>query len=76
MFEFSSAHRSLNQAEAVEIFELHQMAQDFRYETADREAHERYCRWYSQVAEQHRQELAAMQRMAQQRAQFWQPWSR
>lgn len=62
MFEqFSPQHQGQPQA-AIEILELHQIAQDFRLEMRYRQAFESYCRWYDAIAEQHRQELAAMQR--------------
>lgn len=75
MFEYISAHRQLTPQETVEIFELHQMAQDFRREIIYREAHERYCAWYSDLARQHQQELAAMRGEFNVLSQFRQLWN-
>ncbi|NEP17393.1 MAG: hypothetical protein F6J97_10880 [Leptolyngbya sp. SIO4C1] len=49
-------------ADVTEAFELQQVASEFRQEVDYRDAFERHCRWYADAAEQHRAELAAMQR--------------
>ena len=46
---------------AADIFATHQLAYEFRQEIEYRQEHERYCQWYHQAAELHRQELQKMQ---------------
>lgn len=50
----------LPQAEAEEILVLHQVSFEFHQEVRYREAFDEHCRWYQQVATQHRRELEAM----------------
>jgi hypothetical protein len=40
---------------------LHQMAQDFRLETAYRQAFTSHCRWYEATARQNQEDLLKMQ---------------
>lgn len=47
---------------AIETFAVYETTQDFYREVATREAMEAYCQWYEAVAQQHQQELKAMQR--------------
>lgn len=56
---FSLGHQN-NVQDAVEVFELHQMAYDFHQEVDARAEFEAYCEWYAQTAACHRQELDAM----------------
>ncbi|MBF2097325.1 MAG: hypothetical protein IGQ88_02970 [Gloeomargaritaceae cyanobacterium C42_A2020_066] len=37
--------------------ESHALAARFRHEVEVRQEHERYCRWYHQVAAEHRREM-------------------
>lgn len=62
MFDRLSPDRSELSQPTVEVLELHQVAYDFHREARYREEFERYCQWYYQTAERHRQELQAMQR--------------
>jgi len=48
--------------EAEDVFATYEMAQEFYQEVEYRESLDAYYTWYHTVAEQHRQELAAMQR--------------
>ncbi|NEQ33183.1 MAG: hypothetical protein F6K04_19660 [Leptolyngbya sp. SIO4C5] len=52
-------------------FELQQVAQEFRYEVAHREALEAYCQWYYETAAAHQRELASMQRDVDFFGLFW-----
>lgn len=45
----------------IEILQSYQAAYAFYEEVRLRQAFEQHCQWYQQVAEQHRQELKAMQ---------------
>lgn len=47
--------------ETEDVFAVYEVAQDFHQETQLREAFANYCRWYDRIAEQNRQEFAAMQ---------------
>ncbi|MGG6296210.1 hypothetical protein ACQ4M4_17615 [Leptolyngbya sp. AN02str] len=47
--------------EAEEVFGTYQISYEFHREVDHREALDDYCRWYERIAEQHRQELQAMQ---------------
>ncbi|HEY9637363.1 MAG TPA: hypothetical protein V6D14_28440 [Coleofasciculaceae cyanobacterium] len=46
---------------AADIFATYQMAHEFYRESQSRQEHERYCEWYRQTAERHRQEWQKMQ---------------
>jgi len=46
---------------AADIFATYQLAYEFRREVDYRQEHQRYCEWYQQTAERHRQELQKMQ---------------
>lgn len=46
----------------ADIFATYQLAHDFYREAQYRQAHERYCEWYRQIAEDHQQEYKKMQR--------------
>ncbi|MCS6815245.1 MAG: hypothetical protein NZ772_16955 [Cyanobacteria bacterium] len=41
----------------VDLFAGYQLTREFYREVHDREEHQRYCQWYHQVAQQHRDEL-------------------
>jgi hypothetical protein len=43
-----------------EILELYRDTHAFYHEVRRRDAFDQYCLWYTQVAEQHRQELVTM----------------
>lgn len=45
-----------------ETIELYQVAYEFRQEVRHREDFEAYCQWYYDTADQHRAELAAMEK--------------
>ena len=51
-------------AEAEEVFATYEITYEFYCESEYRAELAAYCEWYNRVAEQHRQELAAMQREA------------
>ncbi len=72
VFEYSlQRFRDLPQ-ETLELFELHQLAQELRLEQDCRAANEAYCRQYYQLMQQHREEHAAMQQEPNPFAFFWQ----
>ncbi|HEY9744052.1 MAG TPA: hypothetical protein V6C90_26480 [Coleofasciculaceae cyanobacterium] len=46
---------------AADIFAAYRFTHEFYREAQHRQEHERYCEWYRQTAEYHRQELQKMQ---------------
>jgi hypothetical protein len=46
---------------AADIFAAYRFTHEFYREAQHRQEHERYCLWYRQTAEYHRQELQKMQ---------------
>lgn len=46
---------------AADIFATYRLTHEFYREAQDRQEQERYCEWYRQTAERHRQELQKMQ---------------
>ncbi len=46
---------------AADIFAAYRFTHEFYREAQHRQEHERYCEWYRQTAEHHRQELQKMQ---------------
>ena len=44
-----------------EALQLHQAAQEFRWEVETRRAHEEYCQWYYEAARQVQADAAAME---------------
>lgn len=51
-------------AETEEVFAAYEVTYEFYRESEYRAELAAYCEWYNRVAEQHRQEFAAMQREA------------
>ena len=45
---------------ADEVFGVHQVSGEFYREVQYRQEFERYCQWYYEIAEHHRQELQKM----------------
>ena len=62
MFQEFFFKQSTGIHDAVEIFQLHQMAQEFRCEVEERERFDAYCEWYYATAARHQQELAQMRK--------------
>lgn len=62
MFEPFSHHQPADRpAQAVELFQLHQLAQDFRLEQEHRLRFDQHCRWYEHTAQQIQADLRQMQ---------------
>ncbi|WP_199305855.1 hypothetical protein [Pseudanabaena sp. FACHB-2040] len=70
MLESVSSPFQIPAQNAIEILQVHQMAQDFRREVECREQFAAYCDWYDRTALQHQQEWAAMQKDVQLRGYF------
>lgn len=49
------------QPPAADIFATYQLTYEFYREAQYRQEHERYCEWYRQTADRHRQEWQKMQ---------------
>lgn len=47
--------------EAEDVFAVHEVTIEFYREVQYRDERDAYSEWYDRIAEQHRQELAAMQ---------------
>lgn len=71
MFEHLLQRYKAPPQETIELLELHQLAQEFRQEQAQRAAFEEYCCRYDEMAQQHQQEHAAMQAEPDLFALFW-----
>lgn len=71
MFENLLQRYDVPPQETIELFELHQIAHEFRHEQIYREALETYCERYHAMAKQHQQEHAAMQNELDLFALFW-----
>ena len=61
MFEHLLRRYEPSPQAVLEVLELHQLSLEFRQEQHYREAFEVYCQEYEAIAQQHRQEFAAMQ---------------
>ncbi|MBE9118139.1 hypothetical protein IQ249_19785 [Lusitaniella coriacea LEGE 07157] len=45
---------------SASVFEVHQLAYEFRQEVEERQRHQAYCQWYYETAKRHQQELRSM----------------
>jgi hypothetical protein len=45
----------------LEVFQAHQLTQEFREEVEYRQSFDHYCQWYAAISEQNRQELKKLQ---------------
>ncbi|HEY9699723.1 MAG TPA: hypothetical protein V6D10_20855 [Trichocoleus sp.] len=62
MSEFHHHIVPIPQADVAEIFTVYQTSHAFYEEVQSRQAWEDHCAWYAELAEQHRRDLAKMQR--------------
>lgn len=52
----------LAETEIAEVFRIHQLSWEFHCEVTNRDRHRQYCQWYREVARQHQEEFARMQK--------------